>query len=388
MFRRLHRNIARRTTTTTTTTSYTTTTTTNNNKNESLARSLFEYSNSKWKMNTCSVEVRAMLSNSRRCLALRRHFPRDLMIRFVLAHERYIDQEESKEEVCDDDVNINTTNIWLIPDTHRKFKGKGAYVSSKANAIDIAVKNNVFQHSFQKKNLRIPDDILEITRKGLRQHALEMFVYAISKATAVERVRRTNCRPCSSSSSPSSSSNAYDNIKEQIDTSVTLRDEMATKHSPKLWTIIPRRRRFKIEEGETENDDEDDEVIIVEATHDCSSSSSSSSNNSSSGSTSYRSTNAVDDDDDDDNAERLKRSYACDMFSTEEIIEEFVKMTKSLNGEEEEEENKTVKNELLRELMVLNKDNDDHYLAFKGIPEKLSFDVRLSFMRMKGFDKK
>jgi hypothetical protein len=36
----------------------------------------------------------------------------------------------------------------------------------------------------------------------------------------------------------------------------------------------------------------------------------------------------------------------------------------------------------------LNKDNDDHYLAFKGIPEKLSFDVRLSFMRMKGFDKK
>ena len=51
--------------------------------------------------------------------------------------------------------------------------------------VETAIKSNAFRHAFAKKNIKVPEDLIEVVRKGLKRHALSAFVNAVEKATDV-----------------------------------------------------------------------------------------------------------------------------------------------------------------------------------------------------------
>ena len=321
--------------------------TTRREESNSISRSLLEYSNDRWNLDVHSHDVQTILATNRKCVALGRHFPRDLMTRFVLArHER----EENQR-----------TETWIVPDVHKKLKGKGAYVSSKAIAIEIAKKKKAFQFVFQRMDIKIPDDLVDFVRKELRQHALNTFLNCLMKTSSVERVTLAckeqqardkkrddlKTRLAAPSLSNSSEISVLETIKKKIDARASRQNERALD-SPKLWTIIPaeQRRENKVKDSKDNDDDDadgDDGVVFVESLE----------------------------------TNKLEKSYACDLFSINEIVDA---LQKKQNGG----------SEIVRRILDNLKKEDDtakiSFVAIRGMPEKESFNVRMSLTRSRDFD--
>ena len=96
-------------------------------------------------------------------------YPRDLLVRFVLAREvKESDAGGTKP------TSLSTT-WWVVPDVYEKSldkKGKACYVSSSPLALGIAIKTNAFRNAFPKKSIKVPEDLIEVVQKGLKQRAL------------------------------------------------------------------------------------------------------------------------------------------------------------------------------------------------------------------------
>ena len=153
----------------------------------------------------------------RRCVAMKALYPRDLLVRFVLA------REGKENDTC---TKSETTTWWVVPDVYEKSfdkKGKACYVSSSTVALETAIKSNAFRHAFAKKNIKVPEDLIEVVRKGLKRHALSAVVNAVEKATDMVETAweddATDARQISENRSigETSTSSVFDRIRAKID---------------------------------------------------------------------------------------------------------------------------------------------------------------------------
>jgi hypothetical protein len=64
-----------------------------------------------------------------------------------------------------------------VPDVKRKLPGRGIWISATREALDEAVKRNVFARGF-KKNVRVAGDLTAITERMLERAALDALAIA------------------------------------------------------------------------------------------------------------------------------------------------------------------------------------------------------------------
>lgn len=123
-----------------------------------------------WAFDERAHGARAALIPRRRCMGVDGHFPRDFMVRYVLA------KDETKQ-------------YWVVPDVRGDLPGRGVYVSSSPNALEAAVKRHGFQMGFKTRNIRVPESLQKITETQLRRHVREIFVRACQTAQDVKLAR-------------------------------------------------------------------------------------------------------------------------------------------------------------------------------------------------------
>jgi len=109
------------------------------------------------------------LQPRRRCVLTHGHFPKDLMVRYVLA----------KDE---------TNRLWVVPDVRGELPGRATYVSAHAKALELATKRRAFETGFKNRNINIPVNLEALTRSQLWDNLSELFYTACSSTQSVERI--------------------------------------------------------------------------------------------------------------------------------------------------------------------------------------------------------
>ncbi len=295
-----------------------------------MARSLFAFVNGKDDVLTREdAQQNFIRVPPRRCLAMKTLYPRDLLVRFVLAREeqRVPDQKEEERE-----KDTKPTTWWVVPDVYEKSldkKGKACYVSSSPLALGIAIKTNAFRNAFPKKSIKVPEDLIEVVQKGLKQRALSAFVKAAEKASAVvetaleddqsiiEQTRRNQ------SEGELSTTSVLDRIRAQIDAFDSIR-----KHIHQGTIVI----KPKVDENKGNIKNEKKNGIIV-----------------------------------------------CDAFSVEELLG-------ALESSSEGRGNNGTAITNIKERLRSSNNNNEKFLTLKGVPNKELFALQVSLMRYSGFD--
>jgi len=297
---------------------------------ESVARSLFAHVNGKEdRLNRTfeNAEHNFFLRiPPRRCIAMKALYPRDLLVRFVLAREvKESDAGGTKP------TSLSTT-WWVVPDVYEKSldkKGKACYVSSSPLALGIAIKTNAFRNAFTKKSIKVPEDLIEVVQKGLKQRALSAFVKAAEKASAVvetaleddqsiiEQTRRNQ------SEGELSTTSVLDRIRAKIDAFDSIR-----KHIHQSTIVI----KPKVDENKGNIKNEKKNGIIV-----------------------------------------------CDAFSVEELLG-------ALESSSEGRGNNGTAITNIKERLRSSNNNNEKFLTLKGVPNKELFALQVSLMRYSGFD--
>jgi len=109
------------------------------------------------------------LQPRRRCVLTHGHFPKDLMVRYVLA------KDESNQ-------------LWVVPDIRGELPGRATYVSAHAKALELATKRRAFETGFKNRNINIPVNLEGLTRSQLWDNLSELFHTACSSAQSIERI--------------------------------------------------------------------------------------------------------------------------------------------------------------------------------------------------------
>jgi uncharacterized protein len=71
-----------------------------------------------------------------------------------------------------------------VPDVKRKLPGRGIWISATREALDEAVKRNVFARGF-KKNVRVASDLAAVTERMLERAALDALAIAAKSGAVV-----------------------------------------------------------------------------------------------------------------------------------------------------------------------------------------------------------
>ena len=270
----------------------------------------------------------------RRCVAMKALYPRDLLVRFVLA------REEKENDTC---TKPETTTWWVVPDVYEKSfdkKGKACYVSSSTVALETAIKSNAFRHAFAKKNIKVPEDLIEVVQKGLKRHALSAFVNAVEKATDMVETAweddATDARQISENRSigETSTSSVFDRIRAKIDAFDSIR-----------------------------NDSRESRVVLKPK---------------------------IDENDRNRKKEKKNGVVVCDLFTADELSSA---LTSALDksGENSESRNKSLIRKI-KEWIHSNNDNNNNnnneekFLTLEGVPNKDSFALQVSLLRYSGFN--
>ena len=116
-----------------------------------------------WALDGTTHGARLALMPRRRCVGVNAHFPRALLVRYVLA----MDGEKRR---------------WVAPDARGEREGRGAYASADPRALEMAMKKRGFEMAFKTKDIRVPEKLVEMTRRQLRAHVRELFARACGSA--------------------------------------------------------------------------------------------------------------------------------------------------------------------------------------------------------------
>jgi len=305
---------------------------------ESVARSLFAHVNGKEdRLNRTfeNAEHNLFLRiPPRRCIAMKALYPRDLLVRFVLA------REEKESDAGGTKPTSLSTTWWVVPDVYEKSldkKGKACYVSSSSVALEVAVKSNAFRHAFPNKNIKFPEDLIDVVRKGLKQNALSAFVNAVEKATDVvdtaweEDTNDSGRNQRKGIAAETSTSSVFDRIRAEIDAFDSIRNDIREYRI----VVVP-----KMNENDRNRKSEKKYGIIV-----------------------------------------------CDLFTPEDLLGAL----KGASHEDCESSGSSGSNSIIgkiKERLQSNKENeniDQKFLTLKGVPNKDSFALQVSLLRYSGF---
>jgi len=153
--------------------------------------------------------ARAVMLPRRRCAGTNDHYPRDVMVRYVLA----VDGKGRR---------------WVTPDGRGDAPGRGTYVAANARALELAVKKRAFDMGFKRNDIHVPAKLGEITREVLRRRLGEVLADACARAGSARALGDVRANEKDSPPSPSS-------VEEWIE-HLTMAQKRIV---PDNWMLIP-----------------------------------------------------------------------------------------------------------------------------------------------------
>lgn len=153
--------------------------------------------------------ARAMMLPRRRCAGTNEHFPRDVMVRYVLAVD-------------------GGGRRWVTPDARGDAPGRGTYVAANARALELAVKKRAFDVGFKRNDVHVPAKLEGITREVLRRRLGELLADACARAGSARALGDSRANENVSPPSPSS-------VEEWIEHLTSAQKRIV----PDNWMLIP-----------------------------------------------------------------------------------------------------------------------------------------------------
>ena len=120
-----------------------------------------------WCMDPSLPGIHNIMMKRRRCPYLGRVFPKDLLVRFVLAT---------------DEMGVR----WVIPDVEGKLPGRGAYLSPSRKVVEGARQQGVFNSSFKVAKLQAPPNLADLVERQLLRLTQRLSLEALSDASGVK----------------------------------------------------------------------------------------------------------------------------------------------------------------------------------------------------------
>ena len=173
---------------------------------------LLENVKANWAFDARAHGARAALMPRRRCMGMDRHFPRDFMVRYVLA------KDEMKQR-------------WVMPDVRGDLPGRGVYVSSSPSALEATVKRQGFQMGFKNKSIQVPESLQKITEMQLRRHLGEVFVRACQTSQDIRPAHEVGANAKHKDVAPIARRSVEDEVKLLL--------AAQKQNLPDTWLILP-----------------------------------------------------------------------------------------------------------------------------------------------------
>lgn len=153
--------------------------------------------------------ARALMLPRRRCAGTNDHFPRDVMVRYVLAVD-------------------GVGRRWVTPDAKGDAPGRGTYVAANARALELAVKKRAFDVGFKRSDVHVPAKLEKITREVLRRRLGELLADACARAGSARALGDVRANAKVSPPSPVS-------VEEWIEHLTSAQKQIV----PDNWMLIP-----------------------------------------------------------------------------------------------------------------------------------------------------
>tara|TARA_B110000003_G_scaffold210748_1_gene209718 strand:+ start:13353 stop:14615 length:1263 start_codon:yes stop_codon:yes gene_type:complete len=179
-----------------------------------------------WALDGTTHGARLALMPRRRCVGVNAHFPRALLVRYVLA----MDGEKRR---------------WVAPDARGEREGRGAYASADPRALEMAMKKRGFEMAFKTKDIHVPEKLAEMTRRQLRAHVRELFARACGSAREALAGNAGNGEESRAQTTPRT-------VEEEIEKLIETQKRIVAED----WILIPSDSRARDGAGDDETHEE------------------------------------------------------------------------------------------------------------------------------------
>lgn len=179
-----------------------------------------------WALDGTTHGARLALMPRRRCVGVNAHFPRALLVRYVLA----MDGEKRR---------------WVAPDARGEREGRGAYASADPRALEMAMKKRGFEMAFKTKDIHVPEKLAEMTRRQLRAHVRELFARACGSAREALAGNAGNGEESRAQTTPRT-------VEEEIEKLIEAQKRIVAED----WILIPSDSRARDGAGDDETHEE------------------------------------------------------------------------------------------------------------------------------------
>ena len=166
-----------------------------------------------WSFDVRAHGARALLLPRRRCAGVDAHFPREFMVRYVLA------KDEEKRR-------------WVVPDIRGELPGRGVYVSSHPEALEATMKRHGFQMGFKSRDIEVPPTLQKITETQLRRRLREIFAQACQESQGVRAAGELDAN----TKHADAPTNAVRTVEDELDILLSAQRRIL----PNNWIILPR----------------------------------------------------------------------------------------------------------------------------------------------------